>query len=175
MNGVEVVRDGFSRVSEVVNGVMLDITDGELYARLDPDANSIGWLIWHLARVQDDHVSGVAGKQQVWFEKGWCEGFSLSLERRSIGYGHTSEQVRQVSGIPADLLQRYFDDVHAATNEFLSTLEDHDLDRVIDASWDPPVTMGIRLISVISDDLQHGGQAALIRGILSRTEAREGT
>jgi hypothetical protein len=37
---------------------------------------------------------------------------------------------------------------------------------VVDASWDPPVTLGVRLVSVISDDLQHAGQAAYLRGMI---------
>jgi hypothetical protein len=45
---------------------------------------------------------------------------------------------------------------------------DTDLDRVVYESWDPPVTLSVRLMSVISDDLEHAGQAALVRGILLR-------
>jgi hypothetical protein len=37
---------------------------------------------------------------------------------------------------------------------------------VVDLNWDPPVTLAVRLVSVINDDLQHGGQAAYVRGML---------
>ena len=51
---------------------------------------------------------------------------------------------------------------------YLATLDDDDLDRVVDTRWDPPVTVGVRLVSVIADDLQHVGQAAYVRGLLHR-------
>ena len=54
----------------------------------------------------------------------------------------------------------------------MSGLTDADLPRVVDERWDPPVTLGVRLVSVISDCLQHAGQAAFVRGILLRSAGR---
>ena len=50
----------------------------------------------------------------------------------------------------------------------LTRFTEADLERVVDTSWDPPVTLGVRLISVISDDLQHAGQAAYAAGLLKQ-------
>ena len=58
--------------------------------------------------------------------------------------------------------------MHAQTIALVSGVTDADLSRVVDEAWDPPVTLGVRLVSVISDGLQHAGQAAFIRGILRR-------
>ncbi len=170
MNAIDVLRDGFDRVRTTVGRVLDGITADELSARLDRDANSVAWLIWHLARVQDDHVAAVAGTEQVWTAKGWYDRFQVPVDRKSIGYGDTSGDVALLSGVSADLLQAYYDEVHDATIQFLGSLQDGDLDRVVDRSWDPPVTLGVRLVSVISDDLQHAGQAAFIRGVVKRIE-----
>ena len=51
-------------------------------------------------------------------------------------------------------------------SSYVQGLGEADLDRVVDLNWDPPVTLGVRLVSVINDDLQHGGQAAYVRGML---------
>ena len=57
--------------------------------------------------------------------------------------------------------------MHARTVAHLAGLSEADLDRVVDERWDPPVTLGVRLVSVISDDLQHAGQAAYLRGLVT--------
>ena len=167
----EVLVDAFGRVREA----MIDVLDGlgsdALTWRVDPDANSIAWLVWHLTRVQDDHVAGAFGSEQVWLADGWVERFGLPFEPRAHGYGHSSAEVAAVRA-PADLLAAYYEAVHARTIELVGRVTEAELDRIVDKRWDPPVTLGMRLVSVIADDLQHAGQAALLRGVLERTRPR---
>jgi uncharacterized damage-inducible protein DinB len=164
----ELLLDGFSRVQGTVHRVLDGLSEDELTERLDPEANSIGWLVWHLARVQDDHVADVAGTEQMWTAHGWAQRLALPFDAGAIGYGHSSGEVAAVRGVSAEQLAGYYDDVHAATLEYVRTLGDGDLDRIVDRNWDPPVTLAVRLVSVISDDLQHAGQAAFVRGVLLR-------
>jgi uncharacterized damage-inducible protein DinB len=162
-----VLIDAFDRVREAVHEVLEDLSPELLTFRPDPEANSIAWLVWHLTRVQDDHVSAVEGSEQAWHSQGWVDRFGLPLERSDTGYGHDHSQVGLVRA-DADLLAGYYDAVHARTVEYLRTLRPTDLDRVVDERWDPPVTLGVRLVSVIADDLQHAGQAAYTRGLAQR-------
>nr|WP_240044536.1 DUF664 domain-containing protein [Nocardioides albidus] len=146
---------------------MLDGADDALLAhRPGPDANPIGWLVWHLTRVQDDHVAAVAGTGQVWTDDGYAERFALPLDDGDIGYGHTSEQVGLVR-VSAGPLMDYYRATHARTLEYLATVTPDDLDRVVDTRWDPPVTLGVRLVSVVDDCAQHAGQAAYVKGLLT--------
>lgn len=168
MNGADVVRDGFGRVKGIVDVVLEDLGVEDLTVRVGSEANTICWLIWHLTRIQDDHVANVAGKEQVWMENGWSSRFDLPFDESSNGYGHSSKDVAAVTVDSVELLKDYHDAVNSQTNAFLTGLSDHDLDRVIDTSWNPPVTLGARLVSVISDNLQHAGQAAFIKGIINR-------
>jgi uncharacterized damage-inducible protein DinB len=164
----EILADGYSRVHNVVHAVLDGLDEASLTARLDPDANTIAWLVWHLTRVQDDHIADVAGTEQVWTTDGWVERFGLPFDASAHGYGQSSDEVGQVRGVSAEQLAGYFDAVHAATLAYLGGLTEADLDRVVDTRWDPPVTLAVRLVSVISDDLQHAGQAAFVKGALSR-------
>ena len=166
MTSAEILADAFDRVQETVHEVVRGLTGSQLITRLDADANSVAWLCWHLARVQDDHVAGAFGAPQVWTEYG--KRFELPFEPADIGYGHSSQQVAQVTVSSGDLLTGYHDAVHEQTIRLVSGVTDADLSRVVDEAWDPPVTLGVRLVSVISDCLQHAGQAAFIRGILLR-------
>ncbi|WP_371619297.1 DUF664 domain-containing protein [Streptomyces sp. NBC_00454] len=168
MKGTEVLADAFGRIQDVVREAVEGLDAGELDARIDAGANSITWLVWHLTRVQDDHVADAAGWEQVWHAEGWDDRFALPLPAGSTGYGHTAHQAGTVRVDSGDLLLGYFDAVHAQTLRFLRGLGAAELDRVVDERWDPPVTLGVRLVSVIADDLQHAGQAAFVRGVLTR-------
>ena len=167
MNTAELLEDAFSRVGEAVHGLVHGLSVEDLAARVEGTANSIAWLVWHLTRVQDDHVSEVAGTAQLWTSDGWRERFGLPLEPDDTGYSHSAEQVGVVTA-DATALVGYFDAVHEATLRFVRRLRDADLDRVVDERWDPSVTLGVRLISVVDDDLEHAGQAAFVRGVLDR-------
>jgi uncharacterized damage-inducible protein DinB len=166
VTSAELLRDAFGRVQEAVHEAVEGLSAGQLAARLDQDANSIAWLCWHLARVQDDHVADAFGVTQVWPD--YRDRFGLPLGPSEIGYGHSSEEVALVRVPSGELLAEYHDAVHAQTIRLVSGITDADLSRVVDERWSPPVTLGVRLVSVISDCLQHAGQAAFIRGILFR-------
>ncbi|MFJ8977188.1 DUF664 domain-containing protein [Streptomyces sp. NPDC102282] len=168
MNSAGILADAFERVHEAVHTAVEGLPAEDLNARLDADANSIAWLVWHLTRVQDDHVADAAGTEQIWFAQDWASRFELPLEKGATGYGHSSAQVGSVRVASPDLLLGYFDAVSEQTLDFVRGLDGRALDRVVDDSWSPPVTLGVRLISVVADDLQHAGQAAFVRGALER-------
>ena len=165
MTGNDLLIDGFGRIREIVHDVLDGLTQAGLDFRIDGSANSISWLIWHLTRVQDDHIAGAGGLEQVWLAQGWATRCALPLDPADIGYGHNSDQVAVVR-LTSDLLAGYHDATSEQTIAFLSGLTDADMDRVVDRRWDPPVTMAARLVSVLADDLQHAGQAAFVKGLL---------
>lgn len=164
----DLLSDAFQRIQGVVRRAVDGLGDDALTFRPDPEGNSIAWLVWHLTRVQDDHIADVAGAEQLWSSAGWAERFGLPFETDATGYGQASSDVAKVRGVSAADLLGYHDAVCAATLAYLATLGDEDLNRVVDTAWDPPVTLGVRLVSVIADDLQHAGQAAFVRGLAER-------
>lgn len=168
MNSTVLLLEAFGRLEPLVGSACADLTGPDLGFRPDPDANSIGWLIWHLTRVQDDHVADLAGSKQLWHEQGWHERFGLTLDQDDTGYGHTRAEVDQVRGLTPDLLLGYFTDTVQRTLSVIRGLDDAELERVVDTSWDPPVTAGVRLVSVLGDCLEHVGQAAYVRGLVER-------
>ncbi len=168
MGSSDVLIEAFGRIREVVHQVVDGLPSDQLTARIDGHANPIAWLVWHLTRIQDDHVADAAATGQVWMAAGWLHRFALPFEPTATGYGHTSEDVAALRVQSGDLLIGYHDAVHDETIAYVRRLTDDNLSRVVDESWTPPVTLGVRLVSVISDGLQHAGQAAFVRGVLSR-------
>jgi uncharacterized damage-inducible protein DinB len=172
MTIADLLADAFGRIREVVHQAVDGMTPGQLAYRPEPGANSIAWLVWHLTRIQDDHIADVAGTSQVWTSgpsgSTWNDRFGLPFAASATGYGDGPEAVAAVQVKSGELLTAYYDAVHQQTLNYIHGLTEADLDRIVDKSWDPPVTLGVRLVSVISDDLQHAGQAAYLRGIIER-------
>jgi uncharacterized damage-inducible protein DinB len=166
MNTSELLLDAHSRIQEVVHDVVDGLDEKTLATQPGDAANSIAWLVWHLTRVQDDHIASAAEIDQVWTTLGWVERFGLPLKRKDTGYGHGDEEVAAVKVADAQLLVDYHEAVHEQTVAYVRSLKEDDLARVVDDNWDPPVTLAVRLVSVISDDLQHIGQAAFLAGLL---------
>ena len=165
MNCAALLIDAFGRIAATVDDAVDGLTNDALAFRVDPQANSIAWLVWHLTRIQDDHIAAAFGVEQVWIGDGWVERFGMPFDARAHGYGHTTEEVGAVR-TSADLLLGYHEAVHLQTVRLVRDVTDDDLDRVVDRRWDPPVTLGVRLVSVVADDLMHAGQAAFVRGLL---------
>lgn len=171
MHAKDILIEAYGRIQEEVHAAVEGLDPDGLNARPADDANSVAWLVWHLTRVQDDHIADAFGLDQVWLTQDWEKRFGLGLPRRDTGYGHSSTQVAKVRVDSADLLSGYYDAVHEQTLGALRSVAAKDLERVVDDNWDPPVTLGVRLVSVLSDDLQHVGQAAYVRGLVQSAEA----
>ena len=167
MTSADLLEDAFERIRDAVHPAVNGLSPDQLAFRLDPESNSIAWLVWHLTRIQDDHVAELDGKEQVWVANGWFERFALPFDVADTGYGHDPAEAAAVTA-DATLLIGYFEEVHDKTLTFVRSLQDIDLSRVVDRRWDPPVTLSARLVSVTADDLQHVGQAAYVRGIVER-------
>jgi hypothetical protein len=167
MNTSELLIEAIGRVQGTVHQVVEDLSPDDLAFRPDAEANSIAWLVWHLTRIQDDHIADVAGNEQVWAGGGWADRFALPFDVEATGWGQTSDDVAAVQA-DAELLVGYYDAVHTRTVAYLGTIGDGELDRVVDESWDPPVTLGVRLVSVLDDDVAHAAQAAYVRGLVER-------
>ena len=162
----ELLADLFARVDEHVHEALDDLDTALLTQTPAPGANPIGWLVWHLSRVQDHHVSELLGVDQLWVSGEWAAGCGVSADPHNTGYGHTADQVASIRPRNAQVLIDYHEAVAARTRGLLASTTESDLDRIVDRRWNPPVTLGVRLISVADDDIQHAGQACYVRRTL---------
>ena len=158
----------FDQISETLAGVLDGLDAEALTWRPDPKANTIAWLGWHLSRVEDTHVTELAGRDQVWHEQAWAQRFGLAADDDRHGYGDSPEDVARVRPEDAAVVLDYNRATTDMVRAFLDTTSEADYDRVVDERWDPPVTMGVRFASVVGDAYQHVGQAAYLRGLYER-------
>ena len=167
MLSTDLLVEAYGRIRGVVHSVLTDASIDVLTFRADPEANTIAWLVWHLTRVQDDHIADLMGDEQVWTTGSWVDRFGLPFEPAATGYGQSAADVAAVRS-DSELLGGYYDAVHTRTFDYLGTLAEADFARIVDTSWDPPVTLAVRLVSILSDDLEHAGQASYLRGLANR-------
>ncbi len=163
----DILLDALDRVRETVHGLLDDLPDERLAQPPVDGANTVAWLVWHLTRVLDTHVADAFDRDVVWTTDGWYERFGLPFPAGAHGYGMDYDDVLAVQASAADL-RGYFDATHALVADALATVTDADLDRVVDEGWDPPGTLGVRLVSALNDATQHVGQASYAAGILVR-------
>ncbi len=168
MDVSELLRELFSRVDGHVPRILDGLHVDDLLMAPEEGSNPIGWLVWHLTRVEDDHVADAFGHGQVWTEGAWAPRFGLDPATTEVGYGHTPEQVAAVRPESTAVLLEYYTAVAERTHADLAAVDPAALDRIVDERWDPPVSLGVRLISVADDAIQHAGQAAYVRGLLQR-------
>lgn len=141
-----------------------NLTDLDLNKQPNPDCNSIGWLTWHLSRTQDRAIANLARKNQVWMEGEWYKKFDRSADPADTGFGHTTEQVSAFKSPDISILLGYYKAVLNQSKNFISELTSTDLA----VKMDHPkfTTVGIWLAATISDNLQHVGQIAYLRGLM---------
>jgi uncharacterized damage-inducible protein DinB len=163
----ELLVETFGRIPPLAEEAVQGLSPDQLVQSVGEGANPIGWLVWHMARVQDHHVAELLGEQQIWVEGGWAQRFGLEPDPSNTGYGHDSAEVRAVRPDSAEALTSYLGAVAARTEDYLSGVGPSELDAVVDERWDPPVTLGVRLVSIADDSLQHAGQAAYVRGVIT--------
>lgn len=166
MEAKEVICEALERIRSLTHRTLDGLTLDELHRQPSPETNSIAWLIWHLTRVQDTSLSGIMGVEQDWVTQGWHARFDLPPDPQLDGFGDTPEQVATFRVSSLQVLLDYHDHITERSKAYVGGLAPADFDRELDEpQWQPLPTVGVRLLSVLSDNLQHAGQAAYLRGL----------
>ncbi|PFG31637.1 mycothiol transferase [Paramicrobacterium agarici] len=164
MNARDILIDAAGRPREAARSLSRRLTPEALNAHPGGHDNSIAWLLWHTGREIDAQTASLTGSEQVWYVGDYARRTGLGDAGAEVGYGHTSEQARAIRTDAAEVLVEYISEATDALVTYLRGLSDDDLSDVIDENWDPPVTRGVRLMSIIDDAAQHVGQAAYAAG-----------
>ena len=166
MKCYDLLIDGYTRISQGLERALNGLSVDDLKWQPRPDANNIGWLAWHLTRVQDDHIASLMGEEQLWVKDGWHAKFNRPADPTDRGFGHTPEQVAAFGSPDVQVLLDYQRVVTERTKNYFQTLSKEDLDSELnEPMFQPLPTVGVRLVSILEDSLLHAGQAAYIRGL----------
>lgn len=167
MTWQQLLIDGYGRIYEELQRALSGLSQGDLDHQPKPDCNSMGWLAWHLIRVQDGQIADLMDAEQVYIKDGWYSEFNRQPEPEDVGFGHSSEQVAAFKSPDVSVIMNYEKEVLERVKSFINSLSAEDLDRELNEPWFQPLpNVGVRLISIMSDALQHTGQIAYVRGLL---------
>lgn len=166
MDSKDLLMDAAQRPLVTADRVLAGITEACLHARPAGQGNSIAWLVWHAARQMDAQLAHLAGTEQIWVSGGWAERLEIARGAGEIGFGDSDTDVAGLRVSDPGLLLEYFGGVVHAFVKYVTRLSDDDLQAVVDPAYDPPVILGIRLVSVIEDAVGHVAQAAYARGLV---------
>jgi len=165
MNWQQILADAYGRLPESLERVLAGLSREDIAWQPREDCNSIGWLCWHLTRQQDAQIADLAGTEQLWIKDGWHARFHRPADPGDMGFGHTPEQVAALEIPDAKTLVGYQRAAMGRTLDYINGLSEADLDRKLGGPWQPPPTVGVRLVSILEDAVIHAGQTAYIRGL----------
>lgn len=169
MDALDILRDAATRPIDSLRSIADRITPANLNRHPAGHDNSIAWLLWHTGRELDVQLAHLTGDDEVWRAQGFRDRSGLGASGDPVGYGHSPEEARAIAVDDAAVLIDYVAACTDALLAYLDTLSEADLDDVVDRHWDPPVTRGVRLVSVIDDAAQHIAQAAYVVGMPADT------
>jgi len=165
MDAIDLLRDLTSRPRATAAALRDQLNPVSLNARPGDHDNSPAWLLWHTGREIDVQLAALTGAEQVWTAYGFDARFALGELGDTVGYGHSPEEAHRIVVEDGPGLLEYIDAALTAVEHYLGKLTPEDLDEVIDPQWDPPVTRGARLVSILDDAIQHIAQAAYVLGM----------
>lgn len=165
MDALDLLRDLTSRPRDAAERLRHQLNPVTLNARPGGHPNSVAWLLWHTGREIDVQLADLVGGEQVWTAGGFDQRFDLGPAGDAVGYGHTDAEARRIVIEDGGGVLDYVHATLTAMDDYLGTLSAAALDDIIDEQWDPPVTRGARLVSIVDDAIQHLAQAAYVLGM----------
>lgn len=165
MDAIEILLDAAGRPLDALTATQHRITPDNLNAHPAGHDNSVAWLLWHTGREIDVQLAELTGGDEVWASQGFRNRVRLGDAGDAVGYGHTSQEARAIVVDDAQVLIQYVQACIDALRQHLTTLNEPDLDVVVDETWDPPVRRGVRLVSIIDDAAQHLAQVGYVCGL----------
>ncbi|WP_040634025.1 mycothiol transferase [Mobilicoccus pelagius] len=166
MNIRELLTDAASRPASAAEPVLDGLSDEAAHRMPADRGNTIAWLLWHAARQMDVQTVALSGGKSVWTSGGWAQRLGVDRGEDEFGFGDSPEDVAALHVDDVAALGAHLQACTDALTAYIGTLSEDDLGEVIDDSYDPPVTRGARIVSIIDDAAVHVGQAAYARGLV---------
>lgn len=164
MQWQQLIINIYERMSQEMERSLDGLSLNDMNRQPSTDTSSIGWLAWHLTRVQDRAIADLARGVQLWVRDEWHSKFNRPPDPQDFGFGHSLEDLAAFKSPDAQILLDYYHAVFERSKHYISSLSEIDLDREVDHPKFP--TVAARLVGIVNDNYQHVGQIAYVRGLL---------
>ncbi|MBI3744252.1 MAG: DinB family protein [Chloroflexi bacterium] len=161
----DVAMMSYERMWKVTDGALEGLTHEEFARRPNGHSNSIGWIAWHMARVEDRWTNMVLNKgKQLWETHGWAEKIGMPNDPNYSGGGMTPDQVQLFKTPAVQQVKDYWSAVRATTKECYAKLTPSMLDQMVQTPFRRELKVGDVISHVLCELNQHAGQVAYLRG-----------
>ena len=165
MEAGEILANLLKQNREMIEMALDGLSEEELYKQPNNQCNSIGWLLWHLARSEDGLVSEMDQSPEIWTEQGINEKFGMDAEE--TGEGQRPEEISAFRAPSIDDLKSYWHAAEEKASSYLASLGPADMDREMPAlAGEGTTELATYANDTLNEALVHGGQIAYLRGML---------
>jgi hypothetical protein len=178
LTGVEVMIDYLDDNLRRLKRDLSDISEEGLHWQVDPSANSIGVILWHMGRLLDvfftRHASGLTPEEECWFRFGWAEttGYDpLGIGRDGWGTlnEYTPAEVAAVPRFSWDQVSGYLEDVYQTVRDYLKSTSMLALAKP-GAGFEGKYTRYQIISMALMDNVRHLGEIQLVKSLYERTK-----
>ncbi len=163
---LQAIDSGVNECFEKLNRALDGLSEDELSWQPTLESNSIDWMVWHMARVEDNLVNVVLQKRvPIWERDGW--GKCLGIAYTGAGAGMTMDEIRAMGGIDVPKVMGYYRSIRKETSGyFANAMSEDDLSRVIEHTnfrgWTGAQILG----RLLCEEAEHLGQIEYLRGMM---------
>jgi uncharacterized damage-inducible protein DinB len=158
------VKNEFDSLKRTSTRVLDTMTQQELMWRPANGCNSMGLILFHVARSEDSFIqTRLQGKPQIWESEKWY--IKLNMGEAETGSHYTIDQVNAFRVPSMKELLDYYDAVRMSTLDYLSSLTSNAFDKVVKLPFGEFTVAGV-LTLVVSHTAQHLGEISYLRGML---------
>ncbi len=163
---IQAIDSGVNECFEKLNRALDGLNEDELRWRPTLESNSIDWMVWHMARVEDNLVNVVLQNHgAIWERDSWRE--RLGIAHAGAGAGMTMDEIRAMGWIDVPKVMEYYRSVRRATSDYFEdSMLEEDLSRVIEHTnfrgWTGAGILG----RLLCEEAEHLGQIEYLRGMM---------
>lgn len=159
------ILDMLGHMKQSLTGAVDGLSQEEIEWQPGREANSIGFILWHMARAEDSGIQDwLQQKPQIWTLEKWYQKLNLSENPEDSGYGYTAEQLAAFPVPELKDLLGYSDAVRSRTIDYLQSITPDEFDKVVKTPLGE-FTAGQILSLFMVELTQHIGHIAYLRGL----------
>ena len=160
------IDSGVNECFEKLNSALEGLSKDELHWRPTLNSNTIDWMVWHMARVEDNLINVMLqDKVPIWERDGWADRVGIFVE--GTGAGMTAEEVRALPALDVPTVMAYYRSVRRETSDyFKNVMEEPDLSRKVTHPRFAGKTGAWILGRLLCEEAEHLGQIEYLRGMM---------
>ena len=163
---LQAIDSGLNEAFEKLERTLDGLSEDEFHWRPALESNTIDWMVWHMARVEDNWINTrLRETVSIWDRDGWGE--RIDVGESGNGYGQTAEEIRATPAFDVPLVMEYYRAVRKGTTDYFENeMQVEDLKKEVTHSRYDPISYAWVLGHLLCEEAEHLGQIEYLRGMM---------